>query len=108
MGRGKIEIKRIENTTTRQVTFSKRRGGLIKKTKELSVLCDAQIGIIIFSSTGKMWQWCTEALRCMPTTPSFHFFSDPSITRNIYVSLFKKSTQRTKRTLNFLSISEVK
>ncbi|ESW25061.1 hypothetical protein PHAVU_003G003800 [Phaseolus vulgaris] len=63
MGRGKIEIKRIENTTTRQVTFSKRRGGLIKKTKELSVLCDAQIGIIIFSSTGKMWQWCTEALR---------------------------------------------
>ncbi|XP_014490895.1 protein TRANSPARENT TESTA 16 [Vigna radiata var. radiata] len=63
MGRGKIEIKRIENTTTRQVTFSKRRGGLIKKTKELSVLCDAQIGIIIFSSTGKMWQWCTESFR---------------------------------------------
>ncbi|KOM46112.1 hypothetical protein LR48_Vigan06g141800 [Vigna angularis] len=63
MGRGKIEIKRIENTTTRQVTFSKRRGGLIKKTKELSVLCDAQIGIIIFSSTGKMWQWCTEPFR---------------------------------------------
>ncbi|CAJ1932986.1 unnamed protein product [Sphenostylis stenocarpa] len=63
MGRGKIEIKRIENTTTRQVTFSKRRGGLMKKTKELSVLCDAQIGIIIFSSTGKMWQWCTEPFR---------------------------------------------
>ncbi|XP_020217668.1 protein TRANSPARENT TESTA 16 isoform X2 [Cajanus cajan] len=63
MGRGKIEIKRIENTTTRQVTFSKRRGGLFKKTKELSVLCDAQIGLIIFSSTGKMWDWCTEPFR---------------------------------------------
>ncbi|KAL2339377.1 hypothetical protein Fmac_007317 [Flemingia macrophylla] len=63
MGRGKIEIKRIENTTTRQVTFSKRRGGLFKKTKELSVLCDAQIGLIIFSSTGKLWDWCTEPFR---------------------------------------------
>ncbi|KAG5008518.1 hypothetical protein JHK85_027060 [Glycine max] len=63
MGRGKIEIKRIENKTTRQVTFSKRRCGLLKKTKELSVLCDAKIGIIIFSSTGKMREWCTEPFR---------------------------------------------
>ncbi|KAK7308282.1 hypothetical protein VNO77_41884 [Canavalia gladiata] len=63
MGRGKIEIKRIENTTTRQVTFSKRRSGLIKKTHELSVLCDAQIGLIVFSSTGKLFQYCTEPLR---------------------------------------------
>ncbi|RVW39645.1 MADS-box transcription factor 3 [Vitis vinifera] len=31
MGRGKIEIKRIENTTNRQVTFCKRRNGLLKK-----------------------------------------------------------------------------
>ncbi|KAI9075211.1 hypothetical protein K1719_042820 [Acacia pycnantha] len=63
MGRGKIEIKRIENTTTRQVTFSKRRAGLVKKTHELSVLCDAQIGLIVFSSTGKMFQYCTEPFR---------------------------------------------
>ncbi|PIA36796.1 hypothetical protein AQUCO_03200047v1 [Aquilegia coerulea] len=31
MGRVKLQIKRIENTTNRQVTFSKRRNGLIKK-----------------------------------------------------------------------------
>ncbi|KAK2399920.1 protein TRANSPARENT TESTA [Trifolium repens] len=60
MGRGKIEIKRIQNTTTRQVTFSKRRTGLIKKTHELSVLCEAKIGLIIFSSTGKLFQYCSE------------------------------------------------
>ncbi|KAL5731696.1 hypothetical protein ACHQM5_004400 [Ranunculus cassubicifolius] len=60
MGRGKIEIRRIENTTNRQVTFSKRRGGLIKKARELSVLCDAPLGLIIFSSSGKMFQYCTE------------------------------------------------
>ncbi|KAL2327055.1 hypothetical protein Fmac_020482 [Flemingia macrophylla] len=42
MGRGKIEIKKIENLNSRQVTFSKRRNGLLKKAKELSVLCDAE------------------------------------------------------------------
>ncbi|CAN1255014.1 Protein TRANSPARENT TESTA 16 [Linum perenne] len=63
MGRGKITIKRIENQTTRQVTFSKRRNGLLKKTHELSVLCDAQIGLIIFSSTGKLCQYSSEPFR---------------------------------------------
>nr|Q9XGJ4.1 RecName: Full=MADS-box protein GGM13 [Gnetum gnemon]CAB44459.1 putative MADS domain transcription factor GGM13 [Gnetum gnemon] len=57
MGRGKIEIKRIENTTNRQVTFSKRRGGLLKKAHELSVLCDAELGLIIFSSSGKLFEY---------------------------------------------------
>ncbi|KAM2332898.1 hypothetical protein ACFX1X_023403 [Malus domestica] len=61
MGRGKITISRIENKTTRQLTFAKRRARLIKKTHELSLLCDAQIGLFIFSSTGKMFQYCSEA-----------------------------------------------
>ncbi|KAH7524563.1 hypothetical protein FEM48_Zijuj06G0132700 [Ziziphus jujuba var. spinosa] len=42
MGRGKIEIKRIENSTNRQVTYTKRRNGIIKKAKEITVLCDAK------------------------------------------------------------------
>ncbi|XP_013618046.1 PREDICTED: protein TRANSPARENT TESTA 16-like isoform X1 [Brassica oleracea var. oleracea] len=62
MGRGKIEIKKIENRTARQVTFSKRRSGVIKKAHELSVLCDAHIGLIVFSATGKLYQHCTEPL----------------------------------------------
>ncbi|KAK3128768.1 hypothetical protein QOZ80_6BG0466080 [Eleusine coracana subsp. coracana] len=47
MGRVKLQIKRIENNTNRQVTFSKRRNGLIKKAYELSVLCDIDIALII-------------------------------------------------------------
>ncbi|KAK4429616.1 MADS-box protein defh21 [Sesamum alatum] len=62
MGRGKIEVKRIENNTSRQVTFSKRRAGLMKKTHELSVLCDAQIGLIVFSSKGRLTEYCTPPL----------------------------------------------
>lgn len=57
MGRGKIVIRRIEDSTSRQVTFSKRRNGLLKKAKELSILCDAQIGVIVFSTTGKLYDF---------------------------------------------------
>ncbi|CAO2831701.1 unnamed protein product [Amaranthus hypochondriacus] len=57
MGRGKIEIKKIENVNSRQVTFSKRRGGLMKKAKELSVLCACDIGVIIYSNTGKKYEY---------------------------------------------------
>ncbi|KAJ9567989.1 hypothetical protein OSB04_003955 [Centaurea solstitialis] len=57
MGRGKIEIKRIENNTNRQVTFCKRRNGLLKKAYELSVLCDAEITLIVFSSRGRVYEY---------------------------------------------------
>lgn len=57
MGRGKIVIKRIDNMTSRQVTFSKRRNGLFKKAKELAILCDAEIGLIIFSDTGRLYEF---------------------------------------------------
>jgi hypothetical protein len=49
-GSSKIEIKRIENMTNRQVTFCKRRNGLLKKAYELSVLCDAEVALVVFSS----------------------------------------------------------
>ncbi|WCJ43535.1 MADS-box transcription factor 16 [Euphorbia peplus] len=55
MGRGKVLYKKIENPTSLQVTFSKRRSGIFKKAHELSVLCDAQISIIMRSSTGKFY-----------------------------------------------------
>ncbi|XP_077229548.1 agamous-like MADS-box protein AGL104 isoform X2 [Tasmannia lanceolata] len=54
MGRVKLQIKRIENNTNRQVTFSKRRNGLIKKAYELSILCDIDIALIMFSPSGRL------------------------------------------------------
>ncbi|KAI3898947.1 hypothetical protein MKW92_039664 [Papaver armeniacum] len=60
MARGKVQLKRIENPVHRQVTFCKRRSGLLKKAKELSVLCDADVGIIIFSSHGKLYELATK------------------------------------------------
>lgn len=63
VGRGRIQIKRIENTTSRQVTFSKRRSGLLKKAYQLSVLCDAEVALIIFSSTGKIFEFASSSMR---------------------------------------------
>ncbi|CAL9062703.1 agamous-like MADS-box protein AGL11 isoform X2 [Musa acuminata AAA Group] len=63
MGRGKIEIKRIENNTSRQVTFCKRRNGLLKKAYELSVLCDAEIALIVFSSRGRLYEYSNNSIK---------------------------------------------
>nr|AIZ95420.1 MADS24 [Apostasia odorata] len=54
MGRVKLQIKRIENNVNRQVTFSKRRNGLIKKAYELCVLCDIDIALIMFSPSHRL------------------------------------------------------
>ncbi|XWS41073.1 hypothetical protein CRYUN_Cryun17cG0049200 [Craigia yunnanensis] len=63
MGRGKIEIKRIENTTNRQVTFCKRRNGLLKKAYELSLLCDAEVALMVFSSRGRLYEYANNSVR---------------------------------------------
>nr|BAW79359.1 AGAMOUS like-proein [Rhododendron yedoense var. poukhanense] len=63
LGRGKIEIKRIENTTNRQVTFCKRRNGLLKKAYELSVLCDAEVALIVFSTRGRLYEYASNSVR---------------------------------------------
>ncbi|KAL1222503.1 MADS-box protein AGL24 [Cardamine amara subsp. amara] len=63
MAREKIRIKKIDNITARQVTFSKRRRGIFKKADELSVLCDADVALIIFSSTGKLFEFSSSRMR---------------------------------------------
>ncbi|KAI3850624.1 hypothetical protein MKW92_016949 [Papaver armeniacum] len=57
MVRGKTEMRRIENATSRQVTFSKGRNGLLKKDFELSVLCEAEVALIVFSPRGKLYEF---------------------------------------------------
>lgn len=61
MGRGRVQLKRIENKINRQVTFSKRRSGLLKKAHEISVLCDAEVGLIVFSTKGKLFEYATDS-----------------------------------------------
>ncbi|CAN1332772.1 Agamous-like MADS-box protein AGL14 [Linum perenne] len=73
MVRGKTQMKRIENATSRQVTFSKRRNGLLKKAFELSVLCDAEVALIIFSPRGKLYEFSSSRYSLL-----HHYFSSPT------------------------------
>ncbi|KAE8038635.1 hypothetical protein FH972_011124 [Carpinus fangiana] len=59
MGRGKVQLKRIEDKISRQVTFSKRKGGLMKKANELAVLCDVEVALLIFSDRGRLYEFCS-------------------------------------------------
>ncbi|XP_022941442.1 floral homeotic protein PMADS 2-like isoform X2 [Cucurbita moschata] len=72
MGRGKIEIKRIENSSNRQVTYSKRRNGIIKKAKEITVLCDAHVSLVVFASSGKMHEYCSPSMQLVDILDKYH------------------------------------
>ena len=82
-----MELKRIENKINRQVTFSKRRNGLLKKAYELSVLCDAEVALIIFSSRGKLYEFgsagYTRTYIYICFSPSFPLFLSLYIHRDI-------------------------
>ncbi|URE17490.1 hypothetical protein MUK42_12024 [Musa troglodytarum] len=55
--RRRSEIRRIEDNISRQATFSRRRSGLLKKAREISVLCDAEVALSIFSSKDKLYEF---------------------------------------------------
>ncbi|KDP31378.1 hypothetical protein JCGZ_11754 [Jatropha curcas] len=82
MGRGKVELKRIENKINRQVTFAKRRNGLLKKAYELSVLCDAEVALIIFSNRGKLYEFCSSS-SMVRTLEKYHKCSYDALEANI-------------------------
>ncbi|XXG76559.1 hypothetical protein AAC387_Pa08g0887 [Persea americana] len=62
MVRGKTQLRRIENSASRQVTFSKRRNGLLKKAFELSVLCDVEVALMVFSPTGRLYEFANAGM----------------------------------------------
>ncbi|PON37515.1 MADS-box transcription factor [Parasponia andersonii] len=101
MTRQKIEIKKINNITARQVTFSKRRRGLFKKAQELSTLCDAEMALIVFSSTGKLYDYSSSSMQKVIERRYFQSehpakSSQPSVDElERYASLSKELAEKT-------------
>nr|AGT17232.1 MADS-box transcription factor [Saccharum hybrid cultivar R570] len=60
--RGRVELRRIEDRVSRQVRFSKRRAGLFKKAFELSLLCDAEVALLVFSPAGKLYEYASASI----------------------------------------------
>ncbi|KAJ9672870.1 hypothetical protein PVL29_026216 [Vitis rotundifolia] len=52
-GRQKIEMKRIPKEEDPLITFLKHRFGIYNKVSELSTLCGAGVGVLVFSPAGK-------------------------------------------------------
>ncbi|KAM7260789.1 hypothetical protein ACFE04_026264 [Oxalis oulophora] len=80
-GRQKIEIKRIENEVDRFITFSKRRAGIYKKASELAVLCDVEVGIVVFSPTGKPYSYGHPSIEAISNR---YFNMNPPHNENTY------------------------
>ncbi|XP_075482520.1 agamous-like MADS-box protein AGL12 [Primulina tabacum] len=113
MARGKIQMKRIENPVHRQVTFCKRRAGLLKKAKELSVLCDAEIGVFIFSAHGKLYQQATKGtmqdlieryIKCNPGAAA----EDPKLDNHLMdpnkeISMLRQEIEVLQKGLRFIN-----
>nr|AWM99599.1 MBP7 [Ipomoea batatas]GME13119.1 MADS-box protein AGL42-like isoform X1 [Ipomoea batatas] len=113
MVRGKVEMKRIENATSRQVTFSKRRVGLRKKAYELSVLCDVEVALIIFSQKGKLFEFSSSNIRQI--IQRYHECSKEARSNNIggeaggqYMEHLKHETILMEKKLELLQVSQRK
>ncbi|RDD45844.1 Myocyte-specific enhancer factor 2A [Trichoplax sp. H2] len=94
MGRKKISITRIGDERNRQVTFTKRKFGLMKKAYELSVLCDCQIALIIFNSNNKLFQYASSDMDSILLR--YTQFNDPHESRtndDIIETLNKKDSK---------------
>lgn len=105
MAKEKVQIKKIDNATARRVTFSKRRRGLFKKAEELSVLCDADVAVIIFSSNDKLFHYTSSSMDDVLERRSLHSrnlekLNQPSLELQLvedtnYANLSKEVAERT-------------
>ncbi|XP_058194153.1 agamous-like MADS-box protein AGL12 [Rhododendron vialii] len=108
MARGRVQLKRIENPVHRQVTFCKRRAGLLKKAKELSVLCDAEIGVLIFSAHGKLYELATKGTmqglveRYVNSTVETHQAAADHVAKEKQVLESKEEVNNMKHEIEFL------
>ncbi|XP_022131259.1 MADS-box protein AGL42-like isoform X2 [Momordica charantia] len=110
MVRGKVEMKRIENSTSRQVTFSKRRNGLLKKAYELSVLCDAQVSVLIFSQKGRLYEFSSSDMQ--KSIERYHKYGKDGQTNAFrsegYMQQLKQEAEMTAKKIEHLENSQQK
>ncbi|XP_028109958.1 MADS-box transcription factor ANR1-like isoform X3 [Camellia sinensis] len=108
MGRGKIVIRRIDNSTSRQVTFSKRRNGLLKKAKELSILCDAEVGVIVISSTGRLYEFASPSMRSIFERYNNEQENHQLLSPTSEAKLWQREAESLRQQLNYLQESHRK
>lgn len=92
MGRKKIRIEPITDERNKQVTFTKRKFGLMKKAYELSVLCDCEIALIVFNGSNKLFQYAsTDMDKVLLRYTEFNEPHESCTNKEIVEKLMKKS-----------------
>lgn len=103
-------MRRIENATSRQVTFSKRRNGLLKKAYELSVLCDAEVAVIIFSQKGRLYEFSSSNMQS--AIERYHEHAKQVETNNPeleqYMQNLKQDAESMAKKIELLEVSQRK
>ncbi|GLJ48456.1 hypothetical protein SUGI_1022820 [Cryptomeria japonica] len=85
------------------VEFFGRRKGLIKKAKEVSVLCDADVGLITFSATGRLFEYSTSSMKMILKKYSETFTGILNIEADIEdLGRIKEEMQNNHRTLRHM------
>ncbi|TQD81790.1 hypothetical protein C1H46_032651 [Malus baccata] len=74
-----------ERRQGRQVTFSKRRSGDLKKAGEMSILSESEAVVIIFSQTGKLLDFSSS--RYQPCTTSHRLINSFEFS-NLFLQVF--------------------
>jgi len=62
MGRKKIAIRKINDARRRQVTFTRRKFGLMKKAYELSILCNCDVGLVLITKNDKLYAYSNKKM----------------------------------------------
>ena len=84
MGRNKISIQKIKDERIRNITYYKRKRGLIKKAMELSLLCDVDILVGIYPKHITRSQLL---IYCSINNPDFFidkYIKNPLIKKEVY------------------------
>ncbi|KAL1833336.1 hypothetical protein ACET3Z_002987 [Daucus carota] len=103
MGRGKIKKKKIDDA--RGIKFSRARATLLKKAHELSVLCDAEVAVIIFSRTGQLYEFASSSVnqvlarynKCLEYSEASKLQPEAQITSDELVVRKEEAAQVTQR-----------
>ncbi|XP_050125938.1 MADS-box protein AGL24-like isoform X2 [Malus sylvestris] len=96
----KIKIKKIDYLPARQVTFSKRRRGIFKKAGELSILCESEVAVIIFSQTGKLFDFSSSSTKDVIARYNSHIGGEKSDQPTIHqLQLEKENNIRLRKEL---------